>query len=131
MRFTTYKDIIRANLKIIDQTHTNYGNALQKFEEIINFFIKIAHNSADSRISNNSNDNFYNAYVLYQYYELPMSFRSCITLMEQGLYVDAFKLIRSLLEGLVKIKYFHKNNQLLELFEAGKKHISFKTMLQI
>lgn len=123
-----YKDILSANLKITEKTHKKYDRGLQKYEDIINFFIKIAYSTVNSEIYKNHSNNLYNIYVLSQYYELPMRFRSCITLMEQGLYAEAFNLIRSLLENLVKIKYFYKHQTLLEPFEKKQIRISFLEM---
>ncbi len=123
-RFPDYNDMLNANLRIFEETHQKFGKGLKKYEEVINVLMKICYRIV--HVDKNSQHFIFHTYASYKYYELPISFRSVITLMEQGLYSDSFNLIRSLLENLVKLKYFHKYPESIENFEVNGKDSSGK-----
>ena len=128
----TYQDILRAEEFVQEETYRTYDPWFRKFEEIVDVNLQILYlKQIQSDID--SLESWFFLFAHNHYYQSVFSLRSCALLMEKGLYNDALNLLRSILENLIKTRYFMDNKDQIKQYEInGKdtdnKKLALKTM---
>jgi len=114
-RKPTFKDILASEQIVIDEVTSTYGKWFVKFGQGIDVLMALAYlNQKPPSIENNC----FQQIVLHDYYQASLSFRACSLLMEHGLYSDAFICLRSLMERLIKNRYFLDYKDIAYLYEV-------------
>lgn len=125
-RHATYADIVEAEKLVFTETQTQYGKAFQRLIEGIDILLEISYLECAIPTDQTSNEYLFYSHVRHLYYEIPTSFRSCISLTERGGYSDALNCVRSVLEALVKHKFLLKNQDKILAYEMDSKDASGK-----
>ena len=112
-RHATYKDILLSENIVQEQTYNTYGRWFVRLEQAINVLLELCYYKCSLPEDQNSDEYRFVVFALDTYYELPLSFRSCSTLMEKGYYTDSLKCCRPILENLVKYKYLLDHKDLI------------------
>jgi len=115
--------------KVIYETNKIYGVGRFDLERSIELLLNSSH-FLQENIEFNSSEYIYYIFVFYNYLKLPYTLRSIIILWEKGYYLESNILIRSILEGLLQIKYFYSHKNSLNDHLLNRKRISFKTMFK-
>lgn len=120
-RKASFKDILKAESAVQEQTYDTYGKWFIRFGQAIDILLELCYCDCVLPEDQDSNEYRFIVFALDTYYEAPLSFRSCCVLMEKGLYPDSLNCCRSLLENLVKYKYLldHKD-QIIPYETDGK-----------
>jgi len=113
-RKPTFKDILAGEEIVIDQTITTYGKWFIKFGQGVEVLMGLSYLDLKPPIAENVD---FRSIVLHDYYQASFSFRACSLLMEHGFYSDAFICLRSLMERLVKNRYFFGNKDIVLVYE--------------
>jgi predicted transcriptional regulator of viral defense system len=120
-RKPTYQHILVAEERVQNETQIAFAKWFVKFEEIINLFFEMLYfkKYCTAEISSAEYSFFWYAKDIYT--EIPCSLRSCSLLLETGYYTDALGSCRTLLEALVKLKYFFdRKNSISPYFKTEK-----------
>lgn len=123
-KHAAYADIIEAEILVFAEAHKGYGKAFQRLIEGIDVLLEISYLECAIPTDQTSNEYLFYSHVRHLYYEIPSSFRSCISLTERGGYSDAFNCLRSVLEALVKHKFLLKNQDKILAYETDSKDAS-------
>lgn len=126
-RKPSYQDILIAEKQVQNQTQITYAKWFVKLEEIVSLFFEMMYFKNYGTADITSPEYSFYWYAKDIYTEIPCNLRSCSLLLETGYYTDALGSCRTLMEALVKLKYFfNRKNSLSPYFhterdELGKK----------
>lgn len=126
-------DIKRQEVSVREATHQRLAGFCDYFDDSINLLIRLYYRFP--KIENvESPEGGYLSQLGYWFYMTTFSFRAAFLLMENGYYLEANTICRSLIETYVKMRYFAVHQDALKTFERpsvnSKKRpsITFKTM---
>lgn len=101
----------------------------KSFEHAINVLVELSQSEKSCPQDVESPESYFFIITEHDYQQAPQSFRSCMLLMERGLYHDATIVARALLESIVKRKYFiNHQDRILDFERGGGRNISIKKM---
>lgn len=129
-RYASYNDILEAESQIEQETHEAFGKWFQKFAESMGVLIGLSYLKYDLPDPAEEDDCFYNSAVILLFANIANWFRSCSILLETGHYDQALSLCRSILESLVKYKYYSNKTKLFKKNEISGTSISLNVMLK-
>ncbi|PJD94557.1 MAG: hypothetical protein CK425_11295 [Parachlamydia sp.] len=111
-----YADILEHEKAVITETYLAFEKELAEIANVINLFFEMLYLK---RIGLNDESTpgysfFFHAYEVYC--QLPCDVRSLVVDFERGYYVEAFRKSRSLIETLMKLKYFLKDKESMSVY---------------
>ncbi len=124
-----YRDLVNYEQKVENQTSELFGEWLSRFEKAQDVLLLIPYLEQKQISDLESDENAFYVTLIYDYWQAPESFRSCMILMQKGLYQDAMNLSRAILESIVKRKYFFSRKNIVKEFELSSgRSVLIKTM---
>lgn len=126
-RIPCLQDIIISEINVRNETREKYSKWFSTYEESVNLFFDMAYlKNYCSDLNEKSVDYEFHYYAQDIYTELPCALNACSNLFETGHYTDALKCCRTMLETLVKLKFFYKERTSLSPYLKAGKNISGK-----
>ena len=112
---------------VVEQTLDCYGELQEDLTTLIDLFFKLSH-FLNENVEIESVDNNFQVLAYSTYLQLPYTLKAIHDLWIKGYYLESLTLLRHIVEGFVKLRYFknHKNEILNHI--NGKNRIRFKTM---
>lgn len=124
-RLPNYNDIHDGQINTQKQTCSIYEGWVPKFQKSLTVLIQIPY--IDHTKPDIQNEDYHYYYIARETYcNAPMAFAAAHTLMEQGFYSEAYIVIRSLIEKLVKLRYFANHKEQVASYELTGKDTNNK-----
>jgi len=115
----TFEYIFTNGFDIEKETIENFSERTKDFAEAINVLIEMMYLDKNVPEDVNSNEYAFHSNVFSDCCDLPNAFCAGRLLMTRGYYSEAQAHFRSLVEKLIKIRYFSKNKDRLEPYEKS------------
>lgn len=122
--------LYRTEQEVILKSNEFYGLGKFTLETFMEIFFNSSH-FLKEKVEQDTDEHVFHIFAYYNYMKLPYTLRSIIILWGKGYYLESNIIMRSILEGLLQIKYFFENKNLLKNHILNKKRISIKTMFNV
>ncbi|NQT24297.1 hypothetical protein HQ585_02975 [candidate division KSB1 bacterium] len=122
--------LLNTEKQVKEVTLTEWGVGSGSLTKVINLFFSLSHFlNEDCEIE--SDDNAFQIIAYSSYLRLPYTLKTIQDLWLLGYYLESFIIVRHIVEGFAKLRYFTENRNEITPHFTARKHrdrVSFKTM---
>lgn len=119
--FMDYDALLLSERTVALEAPHSYERFAQLYPVHVELLMRLPHYRGTDPAAGTVEQDFH-VYSYQQYVELPYLFRSVYILWERGFYVSALTIVRSLVEKLVQVRYFHAHKSVLKAHLSAKRH---------
>ncbi len=119
--------LLRSEKTTVDETLGSYADKQANLMLLINLFFKLSH-FINEDVEIESIDNNFQVLAYSTYLQLPYTLKTIHDLWLKGYYLESLTILRHIIEGFVKLRYFANHRDEIPKHINGERRIPFRKM---
>lgn len=123
--FMSIDYLLKTEESVVKQTLGEYGELEENFGRIIDLLFKLSH-FLNEDVKIESDENSFQVLAYSSYLQFPYTLKSIHDLWIKGSYLESLILLRHIIEGFAKLRYFNNHKDEISNHIKGNNRVRFK-----